>query len=714
MSGIATTIKLVDNMTAPLMSIQHAISGVQSYMAELSNSGVDISSFTAINNQLNLADAGARALGDEIQLVADNISSAEIGQYNFNAALRQGHSAAGGLLGKIGAMAAAYASIRGIKNALGLSDEMTQTTARLGLMNDGLQTTAQLQDKIFLSAQRTGALYGETANAVSRLGLLAGKAFSSNDEIIAFTEQMNKNFVIGGASVQEQTSAMYQLTQAMAAGKLQGDEYRSIIENAPLLAGAIESYMQNAGVEGTMKDWASEGLLTADVIKAALFSVADETNERFEQMPLTFGMIANQIKNNALMEFQPILNRLNEIANSPAFQTFANNVTKTITVVAAVVTVVFDMITRAAQFASDNWSWLAPIIYTVVGAMAAYVVIMGIYNTIQAISNGLQAVAAFNSSVLSAKVALLNGATFAQTVAQYGLNAALLACPLTWVVLAIVAIIAAIYLLIGWFNKVAQTSISATGVIAGAVMWLLALIGNIVIGTLNALIQYVWALFVEPFIGIIEWVLNVCNGGFDSFGDAVANLIGQIISWFLSLGKIVTKIIDAIFGTSWTAGLSALQSSVLEWGKNDTAITLSREAPAIDYRFDMTDAYNSGYSWGENLANLDLASLVGSNIPDPMDYGAYDLSEIGGGVGDIAANTSKQLDYSEEELKLWRDIAERDTINRFTTAEVSVSFGDVNNNVSSGVDLDGIVDYIAEKTEEALLVTAAGVHYDGV
>lgn len=175
----------------------------------------------------------------------------------------------------------------------------------------------ELNKKIYASAMRARAFYTDTAATISKLGLLAGDAFNSNDEMIAFTELMNKNFTIGGASTQEQSSAMYQLTQAMASGRLQGDEYRSIIENAPLLAKAIEDYMRNVqGAEGAMKDWSSEGLLTADVIKAALFSTADEVEERFAKMPMTWGQVWTMASNIAIRALNPLLSAINWVANN--------------------------------------------------------------------------------------------------------------------------------------------------------------------------------------------------------------------------------------------------------------------------------------------------------------------------------------------------------------------------------------------------------------
>lgn len=316
-----------------------------------------------------------------------------------------------------------------------------------------------------------------------------------------------------------------------------------------------------------------------------------------------------------------------------------------------------------------NWDFIAPILFSVAAAVVAYQV-----------------------------------ATKAAAVAQFILNGALLACPLTWIVVAILAVITAVILVVKLINQVAGTSISATGVIFGAVSALCAAVVNIVIGLLNGLLQMVWTIFVEPLIPIIEFILNACKGGFDSFGDGVKNLLGNIISWFLSLGKVVTKIIDAIFGTDWTGGLSDLQDNVLAWGKNDKAITLSREAPTINYRMTYSGAWDAGYSFGQNLEN-------GFGFGDTLDF-ERDMEGIWNNTGDIAestAATADALDISSEDLKYLRDIAEREVINRFTTAEIRIEQHN-ENHISSDMDVDGIMNAWADSFAERLDISAEGVH----
>lgn len=337
---------------------------------------------------------------------------------------------------------------------------------------------------------------------------------------------------------------------------------------------------------------------------------------------------------------------------------------------------------------ANNWSVLEPIILGVAGALAVYLMA----------TKGVEL------------------ATKAWAAAQAFFNGVMAMNPIFIVIMAVILLISLIYAVVAAINKVQGTTISATGVIMGALAVAGAFILNLAIGVLNAIIQALWSIFVEPFIGIIEWVLNVCNGGFNSFGDAVANLVGQIISWFLSLGKVVTKIIDAIFGTDWTGGLSALQDEVISWGKNEDAITLERNAPEITKRFSYSNAWDSGYDFGAGLGDSIGEYFSGgySGLGDE-----YSMDNLMSGIGDIptiddiATNTgdiADSLEITNENLKYLRDSAEQGVINRYTTAEVRVELGGVTNNVNQNTDLDGVIDYMVTGVQEAMERVAEGVH----
>ena len=293
--------------------------------------------------------------------IRDNVDE----QGRFNREIEEGTNEANSLTQTIKGAVAAYATIQTLSAALNLSDQLTSTTARLNMMNDGLQSTQDLQNMIYLSAERARGSYQATADAVSKLGLMAGDAFGSSEEIIAFMEQVNKQFTIAGTEAAGIDAAMLQLTQAMGSGVLRGEEYNSILEQAPNIIQAIADYLEVP--KGQLKDMAAEGQITADIVKAAMFAAADDTNAKFEQMPKTFSQIWTSFQNTALMAFQPVLQRMNEIANSEAFQGFVNNAIEALSMVAGIALEIFDLLVGVAEIVGENWSWLSPIIYGEIG-----------------------------------------------------------------------------------------------------------------------------------------------------------------------------------------------------------------------------------------------------------------------------------------------------------------------------------------------------------
>ena len=657
--------------------------------------------------------------GTAFDAIEENIRQANNEQQKFNNSIRGGSNSANGLLSIIKKVAIAAGGIAGINKVLNISDELASTKARLNLLVDDGGSVEALEQKIMASAQRSRSAYFDTASAVAKLGLNAGNAFNGDmDQVIAFMEQVNKRFVIGGATAQEQSNAMIQLTQAMAAGALRGEELNSILEGAPGIARAIEKYMGIA--EGSIKTVAQEGKVTAEVVKNAMFAMADETNAKFDSMPKTWAQIWVDMKNQALSMFAPILTKINQLGNSAKFQKVTTGLINGLAAVANVASSALDILIAVASVFVDNWGIIQPLVLGIAAAMLLYNGYLIANNAITAISNaqkGLAAVQAYKAAVANTTLAATEKAEAmakaSATAAQYGFNAALLACPLTWILLIIIAVIAAIYMIVAAINKLTGSTISATGIICGVVAVAGAFVLNCAIGVLNAIIQAIWTIFVAPFLGIVEWILNVCNGGFNSFGDAVANLIGQIIGWFLNLGKVVTTIIDAIFGTDWTAGLESLQSAVTSWGKNENAITLDKNAPTIDYRATYSGAWDAGYDFGQGIDDK-IGGMFDASGLDSM--GAFDLSNtldgIYGNTGDTAANTAATadaLDIAEEDLAYLRDIAEREAINRFTTAEIKVEQHN-ENHISKDADLDGIMDAWANDFAEKLEVSEEGVH----
>lgn len=676
MATIRSQMVLNDQVTGVLKNITRALDiTLHSFeqMQDASANAVDVRLLNQARaglGEVNLAvremEENYRRAAQQEQQVTRNIRQSTQAEQQLNASIRGGNDALDDMVGKAKNLAATIGASVGLKKLIELSDQMTSTTARLNFIVDDGGSVEALEAKIMASAQRSRAAYLDTASAIASMGANAGAAFTSNDELIAFMEQVNKQFVIGGASAQGQAAAMLQLTQAMAAGALRGEELNSILENVPGIARAIEQYMGIA--EGSIKSYAEKGAVSATVVKNALLSIADETNAKFNGMAMTWGQVWTQMGNIALKVTRPLLTAINWLAN--------------------------------------NLSVIGPIL---LGLGAAFLVfqVAAHWTQIAAV-----ATAAYHAVVnlLSIGFGVLTGNTAAASAAVFTFNSALLASPITWIIMLIAVVIGLLYGVVAIINKVTGSSISATGLICGAIAVAGAFIGNTVIGLLNALIQYIWAIFVAPFLGIVEWILNVCNGGFNSFGDAVANLIGQIIGWFLNLGKVVTTIIDAIFGTNWTAGLESLQSSVTAWGKNENAITLDKNAPTIDYRFEYGDAWAAGNDFGKGI-DAKIGGMF--NTGGLGDSSGFDLGDIAAYTGETADNTGKTADalaVTEEQLEYLRDIAERDAINRFTTAEVKIDMTGMTNRIDGSADLDGVISQLTEGFTEALVTAAEGVH----
>ncbi len=404
----------------------------------------DSASLEGAREEINQATIAMQELFETAQQIEGPIKENTAQQEQFNREIERGAGNANKLMDTIGHAVAAYATMQTVTSALELSDQLTSTTARLDLMNDGLQATKELQDMIFLSAERSRASYQDTADAVSKLGLMAGDAFSSNEETIAFMEQVNKQFAIARTEASGIQAAMLQLTQAMGSGVLRGEEYNSILEQAPNIIQTISDYIEGneevlrsvaeemgmtaeelaGNVKGSMKDIAGEGILSAELVKEAMFSAADDTNEKFESMPKTFAQIWTSFQNHALMAFQPVLERMNEIGNSEAFQEFVSGADEALSVTAGLSLEILDSLVNTADILSDNWSWLAPVIYGVAAALLVYCGAMLLYNTVTAVSTGITSAKALAEGIYAASLKMQTGATFAATAAQYGLNTA--------------------------------------------------------------------------------------------------------------------------------------------------------------------------------------------------------------------------------------------------------------------------------------------------
>lgn len=635
---------------------------------------MDISATNAAYQQLNsIMDSTERD-------IRENFSAQE----QFNRSVKGGQSAAGGLESSIKRYAAMLISAATAGKAISLADQVTQTTARLDLMNYGLDTTEQLQQKIFQSAQRSRGAYQTTADAVAKLGMQARGAFSSNDELIAFAEQLNKSFVIAGTSAQGVDSVMLQLTQSMASGKLQGEELNAVLDNAQPIVQNIADYM---GVPvGQIKKLASDGAISAEIIKNAMFAAADETNAKFEKMPLTFGQVANNIKNQALMAFQPALQQLSAVTQTEGFSTLTESVTSAIQTLAGGAVQALNLMGQAAVFVRENWSWLGPIILGVVAAVMAFTV-----------------------------------ATTAQSVAMGLLNAVMNANPIILIVSAIIAVVAAI---VAWIHHVGGLKVA----------WLTCV--NIVLSRVDMLklgFAVAW--------NAIQNGIDTMQYGFEAFKAGVLNAIGNLkvkgltllqdfINGAIDRVNAFIETVNQIAGTSieTVAHVEFATSAAVEEEANQkqraadlAALKEKNAADKQDRQQQLAEQQRQAdRARMERQADIAVAKAEAEekkNAKKTAEEGNYNpeaasVGDIAGNTGKTAANTAAiadSMDIMDEDLKYMRDAAEQEIINRFTLAELKV---DVNNNntLTKKADFEDLGAFMNTFTSGVLAAAAEGGH----
>lgn len=653
----------------------------------------------------------SQTVGNTERYIRDNVDE----QGRFNQEISAGTQQANELTNTIKRAVAAYVSIQTVGKALNISDELASTTSRLNMMNDNLQSTQELTNMVYAAAQDARGSFGDMASNVAKLGTLAGDTFSSSAEIVAFANQLNKQMKLSGASTEEASSAMLQLTQSLAKGTLNGDELTSVMENGSMVIQTIADYMGVA--QGEIKDLAADGQVTSDIIIAAMLGAADETNAAFATLPLTWSDIWQNIKNAALVAFQPVLQRINDFANSTVVQNFANGVIEAMAVISNVVLNIFDLIGTVGGFIADNWSVISPIIYGVIAALAVYAAYLGIVKGIEIAS---AAATAIHSVAMSAKIgvmAALTGQTMAATAAQMGYNGALYACPVVWIIVLIIALIAVIMAVCSAIAKMTGIANSGFGVITGGVNVVIQFFKNLGLTVANIA------------LGIGNAIAALASNMMTAFHNAICS----VQSWFYNLLSTALSVIEGICSALNKLPFVEFDYSGISSAADDYAAKASEAAGnKEDYQsisdafnegfttFDAfqdgwaSDAFNAGAAWGDGIAdkvsNFSLSDVFGqTDIPNVGDYtsgfnDAIANSGVGDSIGNIDDNTGKikdSLEVSEDELKYLRDIAEQEAINRFTTAEVTINQTN-NNNVSSDTDLDGFITALDDAMGEAI------------
>lgn len=798
-STVGRMTSMFNKLHSTLQYIVHILTKIEKKLKYANNSHFKLNQ--TAKQLLGVANQNAQAYGR----IASGIAKATTNQNKFNQSAARGLSGSSKLYNLVRNLGAGYTGYQAFTGVLNTADQLTTATARIKLMNTEMENTGVLQEKIYQAAMRSRVSYLDMANVVSKLKMRVGDTFKTNDEAISFMETLNKMYHVAGASAEEIRSVNLQLAQAMGANVLRGDEFRSVMEGAPIVLDAIADYLGISA--GKVKELAYDGKITADIMKNAMYKAADDVNKKFKELPITWSQVWTMIKNFSLKVFTPIFTAISKITQSKRFIHFANTVGNAMSKLAKAVKTVFGDIEKAvvvvydafannwgkitplmnaaswalkqmysvlkwvADFAwkvgswlVDKWSFIRPIM---LGAAAALVVfkgaVIGAWIASKALAiwtgicNGLAVAMAFLKGIAAAATVVFTKATWAEIAAQWGLNAAMYACPLTWIILLIIAVIVVIYLAVAAINHFAGTSYSATGFIAGCFTTLGAWVWNNV--------AFMW----NTFASFAEFLVNVFTNPIYSvkklFVDLATNIIDCTIAMTEGCDEFATNFVNAILsainvvldGWNWLVDKLGFVGEKMGLGKAThfearTSITsdlknakaslnaLVADKPAnywdaskMEFK-NVGEAYTKGYDWGKGIAD----KVGGVFDGDSYDYKnelkgiedilngktpahANQLNDIGKALSGTTPNTgttpgvdnsplnkiskdtgkiSDTLDSNNDLLKYMRMSAEREAINRYQLTDLKVEMTN-NNKIGSKVDADGLMMGIAKQIIEA-------------
>lgn len=681
--GIKTAISIVDGLSPSLKNMNTGLNSV-------------INNFHELHHTTNAPITN---------ISINNLTSA---QRNLNETVRESGGLFDNLKSKVLGLVGAYASMQGASALIKQADELTSIKSRLDLMNDGLQTTDELQAKIMATANATSSSFKDTADMIGKLGIQAGESFANNDELIGFAEQINKHLTISGTSGSASQGAMIQLTQAMSNGVLRGEELNSVLDGMPTVIKSIREEFARMGDTRGIKEIAEEGKITADIVKRALFNSSDKINKQFEGMGTKFNNIWVLFNNYMIDAMQPVYDALSRLSNNKALISFAKTTATLIGQVATTILNVLNMIGTLGGYIASIWHPLSSVIIGVLTPLALYKsYVIGAWLWTKIMAGASMIWTGISTAIGLAKLAVLSftNATKAGTIATLMFNKAWLANPITWILIGIGAILGTVIGLVFYFSDSWQ---EATGKIIGALTVVGSTIYNVFAGVWN-FILYVIKGIITPIVKVGEIIYNAFNGGFTGWINAFKISFYNTLNFLYEKIKPLIELYDKLNGSDFANTIQKEINAKLETEKGDNYKTFDVNEFIDKASLDFTDPlanYKHGKKFGETMANTvtkKLDNFVNPTITTPK---TPKLSEIANNTKATADNTKQ----GKDELRYILDIAEREQINRFTTAEIKIEMQN-NNNISNDLDIDGVINTLTNKLYQSMSVASEGVHY---
>lgn len=614
---------------------------------------------------------------------------------DFNDALKRTETATARASNGLSRLVKTAVGLTAVKKGMDLADVYTNTNARLGMITNSLAEQRSLQNDIFAAANRARGSYTEMASAASKMRMLAGDSFGSNQEAVAFTELLTKSLKVSGAGTAEQNAAFLQISQAMAAGRLQGDEFRSVMENAPMVADAIAQYMGKS--KGELKELSSQGLITADIVKNAMFQAAGDIEDRFSSMPMTFADVWQRIKNDGAQAFGGVFDKANAILNSAGVQAALNNLIGLIYWAGEATEGFIDFCTAA-------WPMVSPFIWAAVAALGAYA-------SAQIISNGLSLISAarFGAQAVGVGIYALSlwattGATWAETTAMLGLNSALYACPIVWIVGLVLILVAAFYAGVAAVNHFTGATLSGTGIIGGVIGVFAAEVINYFIGIYNII------------AAVANFFANVWNHPVSATKILFYDLAVTVIGYMSEMARSVEAIINRIPGVNVqiSAGLDRFKAKIEGAAASAKSASDWNEIVKKKDFVNGADFANKGYGIGKGLADRVSNSFSGF-IPNLNGAGGTDYSQFfTAGNPAVVKGTGKggavKVDADSEDIEWMRKLAERDYVARIAQNTLAPNIRvEFSGPITKETDADSVMTHVVNELKDIIATAPEGV-----